>query len=52
MSWMSDEAIEAAKSQPCPCCSAGIGDECEEPVSGLPLLETKGYPVHLKRLEP
>jgi hypothetical protein len=50
MAFMDDEYIESAKSVPCCCCPAGVGDECSEPVSGQPLLETKGYPVHMRRL--
>lgn len=51
MGWMDDEAVEAAKSQRCPCCPAAIGEECEDG-SGLPLMEAKGRPVHIRRLEP
>jgi hypothetical protein len=52
MTFMDDSSIEAAKSQRCPCCPAGIGQECEDPRSGLPLLEVAGRPIHIKRLEP
>lgn len=52
MTWMSDEAIETAKSLSCPCCPAAPGEECEA-LDGTPLIESPaGRPVHIKRLEP
>ena len=50
--WMDDEQIEAALSQVCCVCAAGIAEECIDPISGQPWLEIRGYPVHLKRCEP
>jgi hypothetical protein len=50
--WMSDDAIEAALSHSCICCPADTGEECVEPITGVPLIETKGYPVHIRRMEP
>lgn len=51
MAYMSDEYIEAALSVSCCSCAAGVGQECEEPVSGQPLLQTRGIPVHPRRLD-
>ena len=53
MPFMDDEQIAAALSQPCCVCGSPAGLECVQPGStGVPLLETTGRPVHIKRLEP
>lgn len=52
MPFMDDEHIAAALSQPCPVCGTPAGLECVQPDStGLPLLETTGRPVHVRRLD-
>lgn len=53
MAWkMSDDKVQAALSQKCIVRSAVPELECTDPISGLPLLEACGRPVHLARLEP
>lgn len=50
--FMDDEQIAAALSQSCCVCGMPAGEECVHQVSGVPLLESTGWPVHIKRLEP
>ena len=51
MPFMDNEAIEAAKSQPCSQCDATTGEECWVPGTRIPLMEVKGWPVHPRRCE-
>lgn len=52
LSWMSDDCIDAALSQVCVVCGVAAGFECVHEVSGKPLSDVVGRPVHAKRLEP
>lgn len=52
MAFMDDEQVAAALSQACCVCGVRAGDECVHQVTGKPLLEAVGRPVHVKRLEP
>jgi hypothetical protein len=52
VSFMDDEHVAAALSQMCVVCGVGAGDECVHQVTGEPLLEKTGRPVHIRRLEP
>lgn len=48
---MTDDDIDTALTRTCDVCGVGPGDECVHVVSGLPLLESLGMPVHDRRID-
>lgn len=48
---MSDAGIERKLATDCHLCAAGSGQECVGTVSGVPLIEVMGLPVHPQRGE-